>query len=77
MQTTCGTEEYISPEMLNGDLYTDKIDIWALGVIMYAMLSGLMPFQDNTRMKMYRKIMDGSFSLTDEVIVHMYNVTIM
>ena len=45
MQTTCGTPEYISPEMLDGEIYTDKIDMWAFGVVVYAVLSGEMPFQ--------------------------------
>ena len=71
MQTTCGTEDYISPEMLNGDLYTDKIDMWALGVIIYAMMSGAMPFQDTNRMRKYQKILVGSFFFTEEVIVFM------
>ena len=67
MQTTCGTEDYISPEMLNGDLYTDRIDMWAFGVITYALLSGSMPFRDESRAKMYRNIKDGYYSLSNEV----------
>ena len=67
MQTTCGTEDYISPEMLNGDLYTDAIDMWALGVIFYAMLSGSMPFKDENRARMYQRIKDGAYSLPNEV----------
>ena len=67
MQTTCGTEDYISPEMLDGDLYTDQIDMWALGIIMYAILCGHMPFNDQSRAKMYQKIKAGSYSMSSEV----------
>ena len=62
MQTTCGTPDYISPEMLNGELYTDKVDMWALGVILYAILSGDMPFRHDNRAEMYRKINSSDYS---------------
>ncbi len=67
MQTTCGTEDYISPEMLDGDIYTNRVDMWALGIIMYAMLCGQMPFVDENRAKMYHKIKNGSYETSSEV----------
>jgi serine/threonine protein kinase len=35
---------YVSPEILKGDTYNEKIDIWALGIMMYEMLVGENPF---------------------------------
>ncbi|XP_041378690.1 serine/threonine-protein kinase H1-like [Gigantopelta aegis] len=55
MQTTCGTPEYISPEMLEGEIYTELVDMWAYGIIVYAVLSGSMPFQDDNKAKMFKK----------------------
>lgn len=43
MQATCGTAEYVAPEVLEGR-YTTQCDVWSLGVIAYIMLSGTMPW---------------------------------
>lgn len=67
MQTTCGTPEYISPEMLEGEIYTDLVDMWAYGIIVYAVLSGSMPFQDDSKAKMFKKIREGQYTFTGEV----------
>ena len=74
MQTTCGTPEYISPEMLDGEIYTDKIDLWAFGVVVYAVLSGEMPFRDDNRARMHRKIKDAVYSFNSEVSIYIVQV---
>ena len=43
MNTRCGTPYYIAPELLSGD-YGTTVDIWGLGLILYTMLSGELPF---------------------------------
>lgn len=55
-----GTPYYISPEALKGK-YTTKCDIWALGVIMYIMLSGYPPFYEKKISKILKKIKLGVF----------------
>ena len=48
LSTPCGSPCYASPEMILGDSYEGKIiDIWAIGVILYAMVCGTLPFEVN------------------------------
>lgn len=52
MSTMCGTMSYMAPEILNREKYLgDKADIWSLGVVIYVLLVGLMPFRDEDTKK--------------------------
>jgi len=44
MMTACGSAEYVSPDVLLGDGYTDKADLWSIGVIVWMLLTGYPPF---------------------------------
>ncbi|CAH9101175.1 unnamed protein product [Cuscuta epithymum] len=62
LHTTCGTPAYVSPEVINRRGYEGaKADIWSCGVILYVLLSGYLPFQDQNLMEMYRKICQAEF----------------
>ena len=43
-ETYCGSAEYMSPEMLNGEAYSYGIDYYSLGAVLYEMVTGLPPF---------------------------------
>ena len=52
MSTVCGTMSYMAPEIFNRERYTgDKADIWSLGVVIYVLLVGLMPFKETDTSK--------------------------
>jgi serine/threonine protein kinase len=68
METFCGTTGYAAPEMLAGRKYTgEEVDIWSLGVILYALLCGALPFDDDDDNVMKDKIMKGDYELPDEL----------
>lgn len=59
--TSCGTPEYIAPEVLAKLSYNSQVDMWAVGVITYILLSGNMPFDDDNRTRMYRLILKANY----------------
>ncbi|KAJ0022689.1 hypothetical protein NQD34_014823 [Periophthalmus magnuspinnatus] len=66
LRTTCGTAEYMAPEMVQRKPYWSAVDLWAMGVISFIVLSGSMPFEDDSRTKLYRAIMRGKYSYSGD-----------
>lgn len=61
LKTACGSPCYASPEMLQRVPYNpEKIDIWSSGIILYAMVCGYLPFEDEVTTKLYEKIKNNS-----------------
>lgn len=62
LHTTCGTPAYVAPEVIGKKGYDGaKADIWSCGVILFVLLAGYLPFQDDNLVAMYRKIYKGDF----------------
>ncbi|XP_009598784.1 CBL-interacting serine/threonine-protein kinase 6-like [Nicotiana tomentosiformis] len=62
LHTTCGTPAYVAPEVIGKNGYNGATaDIWSCGVILYVLIAGFLPFQDENIMVMYKKIHSGAF----------------
>lgn len=57
LKTSCGSPNYAAPEVIRGGLYTGpEIDVWSCGVILYVMLCGRLPFEDEDVHTLFSKI---------------------
>ena len=64
----CGTPAYIAPEILLNKSYNGPpVDIWSSGVVLYAMLSGTVPFKSNNIKDLHNIIINGSYKKIDFV----------
>lgn len=64
LKTSCGSPNYAAPEVISGKLYAGpEVDVWSCGVILYVMLCGRLPFDDEFIPVLFKKISGGVYSL--------------
>ncbi|KAK4020678.1 hypothetical protein OUZ56_002633 [Daphnia magna] len=62
LETCCGSPAYAAPELISGKCYLgSEADIWSMGVLLYALLCGYLPFDDDNIAVLYRKIQSGMY----------------
>ena len=65
-QTMLGSPIYMAPEILKGDPYTIKADVWSLGVILFRMLFGYCPFESTNIAKLIMILENEELQIPNE-----------
>nr|XP_044997519.1 maternal embryonic leucine zipper kinase isoform X2 [Jaculus jaculus] len=64
LQTCCGSLAYAAPELIQGKSYLgSEADVWSMGVLLYVLMCGFLPFDDDNVMALYKKIMRGKYDI--------------
>lgn len=75
LKTSCGSPNYAAPEVISGKLYAGpEVDVWSCGVILYVLLVGRLPFDDEYIPALFKKIAQGNYpvpSYLTEGAVHL------
>ncbi|KAK4986592.1 Protein kinase [Elasticomyces elasticus] len=62
LKTSCGSPNYAAPEVISGKLYAGpEVDVWSCGVILYVLLVGRLPFDDEYIPTLFKKIAQGNY----------------
>ncbi|CAH3025008.1 unnamed protein product, partial [Porites evermanni] len=66
LDTCCGSPAYAAPELISGFPYHgNEVDLWSMGVLLYALLCGFLPFDDDNTFKLYKLIQKGEYEVPE------------
>jgi serine/threonine protein kinase len=64
LETSCGSPHYAAPEIISGEMYSGfESDVWSCGVILYALVTGKLPFDDDNLQRLLQKVRCGLYHL--------------
>ncbi|GAB5355629.1 hypothetical protein AAMO2058_000222100 [Amorphochlora amoebiformis] len=63
LESVCGTPLYMSPELMKGEEYDASTDVWSLGVVLYAMVCGFLPFRATCLQELSAKVCGGFYCI--------------
>jgi serine/threonine protein kinase len=68
LETSCGSPHYASPEIIKGEKYNGPTsDVWSCGIILYALLTGRLPFDDDNIRRLLVKVKSGIYEIPEFV----------
>jgi serine/threonine protein kinase len=64
MEILCGTLDYVSPEMVRESAYSEKGDLWNVGVLAYELIQGYAPFRGSSKSRIFEKVRKLEYSFS-------------
>ena len=72
--TLCGTPDYLAPEIILNEGHDKGVDYWALGVLIYELVSGIPPFYADDPMEVYEKILSSNMTFPSHFTKNMCDI---